>query len=209
MNQRIVNLPESYSFRAQVVKEMGMFFRNLIQPGWAVKTKIMKSILITALIICSSSMLFAQDVPAGDAARPAGKTKKQGAEKKGDGMGSAADEAVIRSILDHQTSAWNRGSLEEFMQGYWKNDSLMFIGKSGVTYGWTNTLENYRKGYPDTSAMGQLHFDIIRVRTLSKKYAEVIGRWTLKRSAGDLTGHFSLLFRKIDGEWVIVSDHSS
>jgi len=30
-----------------------------------------------------------------------------------------------------------------------------------------------------------------------------------KSAAGDVGGHYTLLFRKIKGEWVIVADHSS
>ena len=60
------------------------------------------------------------------------------------------NELAIRNILATQTAAWNRGEIDNFMNGYWENDSLMFIGKSGVTYGWTNTINNYKKGYPDT-----------------------------------------------------------
>ena len=85
----------------------------------------------------------------------------------------------------------------------------MFIGKSGVTYGWKNTLENYKKNYPDTSAMGKLSFNIITVKKLSGEYYHVVGKWHLKRTIGDLSGHYTLLFKKIKGEWVIVSDHSS
>lgn len=119
------------------------------------------------------------------------------------------DEKEIRSILATQTAAWNRGDIDQFMNGYWENDSLMFIGKSGVTYGWTNTLNNYKKGYPDTAAMGQLKFDLIQVKKLSKKYYHVTGKWFLKRSIGDVGGHYTLLFQKIYGRWVIISDHSS
>ena len=119
------------------------------------------------------------------------------------------DEKEIRSILATQTAAWNRGDIDQFMNGYWENDSLMFIGKSGVTYGWTNTLNNYKKGYPDTAAMGQLKFDLIQVKKLSKKYYHVTGKWFLKRSIGDVGGHYTLLFQKINGRWVIISDHSS
>lgn len=118
-------------------------------------------------------------------------------------------EKEIRSILATQTAAWNRGDIDQFMNGYWENDSLMFIGKSGVTYGWTNTLNNYKKGYPDVAAMGQLKFDLIQVKKLSKKYYHVTGKWFLKRSIGDLGGHYTLLFQKINGRWVIISDHSS
>ncbi len=118
-------------------------------------------------------------------------------------------ETTIRKILDEQTKSWNAGDIEGFMRGYWKNDSLMFIGKSGITYGWNNTLNNYKKGYPDTTAMGKLSFNIISVKKLSKKYYQVVGKWHLKRSIGDLAGHYTLLLKKINGEWVIVADHSS
>jgi len=125
------------------------------------------------------------------------------------GLGQAGRERTILNILDKQTRAWNRGDIESFMEGYWKSDSLMFIGKSGVTYGWTNTLNNYKKGYPDTAAMGKLNFTILSLKRLSSKYYSVVGKWHLQRTIGNLSGHFTLLFRKIKGEWVIVADHSS
>jgi ketosteroid isomerase-like protein len=119
------------------------------------------------------------------------------------------DEAAIRKLLDEQTNYWNNGDIDNFMKGYWENDSLMFIGKSGVTYGWQNTLNNYKKGYPDTAAMGKLNFTLIKVQRLSKEYYFIVGKWYLKRSIGDVSGHYNLLFRKIKGQWVIVADHSS
>ena len=121
----------------------------------------------------------------------------------------SSDEASIRKLLSEQTESWNRGDLKGFMKTYWNSDSLMFIGKSGVTYGWDNTLNNYKKGYPDTTAMGKLSFDIISVKPLSEKYYQVVGKWHLKRTIGDLSGHYTLLLEKINGVWVIVSDHSS
>lgn len=121
----------------------------------------------------------------------------------------STDEKAIRELLNGQTIAWNKGDIEGFMKGYWKNDSLMFIGKSGITYGWTNTLNNYKKGYPDTAAMGKLSFDLIMVKRIDKKYFQVVGKWHLKRTIGDLSGHYTLLLKKINGEWVIIADHSS
>lgn len=119
------------------------------------------------------------------------------------------EEAAIRRLLTLQTEAWNRGNIEGFMQTYWKSDSLMFIGSKGVVSGWQQTLDNYKKGYPDTAAMGKLFFDILEVKPLSKDYAFVVGKWMLKRSIGDVSGHYTLLLRKIRGQWVIVADHSS
>jgi ketosteroid isomerase-like protein len=118
-------------------------------------------------------------------------------------------ESEIRRLLTVQTESWNRGDVEGFMQTYWKSDSLMFIGKKGVVRGWQQTLDNYKKGYPDTAAMGKLSFDIVEVKPLSKEYAFVVGKWMLKRSIGDVGGHYTLLLRRIKGQWKIVADHSS
>ena len=119
------------------------------------------------------------------------------------------DEQEILFILKSQTTEWNRGNIDAFMEGYWKNDSLMFIGKSGVTYGYNNTLKNYKKNYPDDATMGKLNFNIIKVQPLSSDTYFVLGKWMLSRSIGNISGHYTLIFRKINQQWVIVSDHSS
>ena len=85
----------------------------------------------------------------------------------------------------------------------------MFIGKSGINWGWKETMARYKKGYPDTAAMGKLTFDILVVKKLSAEYYYVVGKWMLVRSIGDLSGYYNLLFKKISGMWVIVADHSS
>lgn len=125
------------------------------------------------------------------------------------GFAQSKDEINIREILEGQTNAWNQGNIEKFMQGYWKNDSLMFIGKTGINWGWQKTLENYKRGYPDTTAMGKLSFNIILVKKLSSEYYYVVGQWMLARSIGNLSGYYNLLFKKINGRWFIIADHSS
>jgi hypothetical protein len=119
------------------------------------------------------------------------------------------DKEAILKILDNQTKAWNRGDVDNFMVGYWNNDSLMYVGKGGITYGYTPTLENYKKKYGSKEKMGELTFNILHVKRLSPEYYQVVGKWHLKRTVGDVDGHYTLLFRKINGEWVIISDHSS
>jgi len=116
---------------------------------------------------------------------------------------------AILDVMSKQEAAWNAGNLEEFMTGYWKSDSLKFIGSSGLTYGWQQTLDRYKKSYPNQAAMGKLTFTILSVEKLSAKSAFVIGKWHLKRAEDAPNGHFTLLWKKIDGRWVIVADHSS
>ena len=120
-----------------------------------------------------------------------------------------ADEVAIRQLLAKQSAGWNRGSIDEYMKGYWQSDSLVFIGKSGPKYGYKTTLENYKKSYPDTASMGKLAFDLLQVKPLSPDYYYILGKWHLQRTVGNVEGYFTLLIRKIKNEWVIVSDHSS
>lgn len=119
------------------------------------------------------------------------------------------DRVLILKVLEDQRQAWNRGDLVEYMQGYSKSDSLLFVGKSGPKYGWETTLANYKKGYPDKKAMGLLSFDIKEVRMISADHAFVLGAWHLKRENDDPKGYFTLIMKKIRGEWKVIADHSS
>ena len=125
------------------------------------------------------------------------------------GFAQSNDQTSIRSVLNEQVAAWNSGNVDNFMKGYWNDDSLMFIGKSGVTYGWQKTLDNYKKHYPDTTAMGKLTFNLLEFKPLSSTNYFVVGKWHLERSIGNLEGYFTLLFKKISGRWLIIADHSS
>lgn len=123
---------------------------------------------------------------------------------------TAADRRNILDILKRQTEDWNAGKVDRFMNGYWQSDSLTFVGKVGITYGYNATLANYKKRYPDRASMGTLKFDILQMDFPAPNVAYVIGRWHLTRpKIGDAGGHFTLLWRKIKNRWVIVSDHSS
>jgi len=125
------------------------------------------------------------------------------------GTPSTTASSAIRKLMADQSAAWNRGSLDDFMKGYWNNDSLVFIGQAGPTYGYQQALSNYKKHYDSPDKMGQLTFTLIKIDQLSPDYCFVIGKWALKRNAGDVGGTYTLLFRKIKGSWVIIVDHTS
>ncbi len=127
----------------------------------------------------------------------------------GKSQAQSPDLQSIKEIMASQETAWNAGDLKIFMAGYWRSDSLTFIGSRGLIHGWQTTLDNYRKSYPDRETMGTLTFTLLSVEQLSPTSAYVIGKWALARTKGDLRGHFTLLWKKIDGIWVIVADHSS
>ncbi len=119
------------------------------------------------------------------------------------------DKLAIQQAMDNQEQCWSRGDLDGFMSGYWKSDSLRFMGKRGITKGWQTTLDNYKKSYPDKATMGKLQFDIVSFEPLDAKGMFVVGKWTLMREKDTLGGYYSLIWRKIDGEWKVVFDHTS
>jgi ketosteroid isomerase-like protein len=118
------------------------------------------------------------------------------------------DEKAILQVMKQQEIAWNNYDLEGFMEGYWKSDSLKFFGSRGVTHGWEQTLQRYKKGYPDQSYSGTLNFKIEQLSPIEGNSYYVMGRYFLTRDAGDAEGIFMIIFKKIDGEWKIISDTS-
>ena len=119
------------------------------------------------------------------------------------------DETIIMDKLMNQAKCWNDANIECFMEDYWKNEDLMYIGKNGVTYGWQKTLDNYKKKYPTKNEMGLLKFDVVKLERLNDGYYFMVGKWHLTRELGNTEGHFSLVWKKIENEWVIIADHSS
>lgn len=118
------------------------------------------------------------------------------------------NESTILNILNEQAKAWSDNNIEAFMEGYWKNDSLKFYGANGVTYGWQNTLDNYKKRYPSKEHMGKLNFEIKSITKISNYAYYVMGEYFLKRTIGDANGIFMIIFKKLNGEWKIVADTS-
>lgn len=115
----------------------------------------------------------------------------------------------IRTILDQQARDWNRGDIDAFMQAYWHSEDLTFSAQGRTTRGWDATRERYHRRYPDRAAMGTLTFSDLRVTPLNPDAALVLGRWHLARHEDTLGGNFSLVFRRIDGRWQIIHDHTS
>jgi ketosteroid isomerase-like protein len=115
----------------------------------------------------------------------------------------------INAMMLQTAEDWSKGDLEAFMEGYIKSDSLKFVGSNGITYGWQQTLDNYKKGYPTKDHTGTLTFNLLEFDQLAKDVFLVIGEYHLKRNVGDADGLFSIILKRIDGKWKIIADHSS
>jgi ketosteroid isomerase-like protein len=124
-------------------------------------------------------------------------------------------EDAIRTVMNTQSEAWNRGDVDGFMKYYWNDKNLTFVSKRGVSKGWQQVYDNYKKGYPNQEAMGNLRFDHLEFDKMSSTAYMVTGSWLLTyaktndNKREDVGGWFTLVFRKIKKEWLIVYDHTS
>jgi ketosteroid isomerase-like protein len=121
------------------------------------------------------------------------------------------DEEVKNQILSQMEASrqcWNKGDFEGYMQVYWQSDSLTFMGLNSLTRGWQSTLDNYKRGYPTANHRGVLDYRFEHFNQLSDDCVLVIGSFHLERSIGNAEGNFSLIWKRIDGQWRIIMDHT-
>ncbi len=119
------------------------------------------------------------------------------------------DSLKILNVLEQQRIAWNNNDINEFMNGYLKSDKLVFSGSNGPIFGWNFVKVRYLKRYSTKELMGYLSFEINDLFSLSRKVAILLGKFNLQRKNEKLSGYFTLIFKKINGNWYIVSDHTS
>jgi len=115
---------------------------------------------------------------------------------------------TIITVMTASKDAWNKGSMEDYMQVYWESDSLQFMGIRSITKGYHQTLANYKKGYPDAATRGTLTYTFHHFNQLAPDCVLVIGKFHLAREMGDAEGYFSLIWKHIDGQWKIILDHT-
>jgi ketosteroid isomerase-like protein len=117
--------------------------------------------------------------------------------------------AQIRSVLQAQQDAWNRGDIDGFMNGYARLASTVFISEDTLTRGWQTVRDRYRKKYSSRAKMGTLTFSDLEIMLLSSDSAVASGRWNLKRANDQPHGRFTLILKRLQEGWRIVGDHTS
>ena len=116
----------------------------------------------------------------------------------------------VQNVLDKQIKAWNNGSIDGFMEGYWRSDSMLFITQKGPRYGYQAVSDSYKKNYPTKEVMGKLRFEVIKIQWIDQYsgVSQVLGKWHIDDSSKPQSGYFSLIFKSINGTPKIVIDHT-
>jgi ketosteroid isomerase-like protein len=115
----------------------------------------------------------------------------------------------IRSVLQAQQDAWNRGDIDGFMNGYARSASTIFVSEDTIRRGWQTVRDRYRKKYSSRAKMGTLTFSGLETTLLSSDSAVASGRWKLKRANDQPHGRFTLILKRLPEGWRVVYDHTS
>lgn len=119
------------------------------------------------------------------------------------------DEKLILANFDQQVKCWNQGDIDCYCQGYYKSEDTRIVSTRGITNGYEAIVASYKKNWPK-ERMGKLHFDQVKMDKLSGKVYLVHGRFNLEyEQAKPLSGYFTVIMKKIKGQWLMFADHSS
>ena len=121
----------------------------------------------------------------------------------------ASTVAEIRAVLEAQATAWNRGDVDGYMNGYARGDRTTFVSGDNVARGWQTVRDKYAAKYDTREKMGTLTFSELAVELIAADAAIVTGRWQLARKEDQPHGRFTLLMRRLIEGWRVVYDHTS
>ena len=122
---------------------------------------------------------------------------------------NASEIDAIKQVLTTQQICWDNGDIDGFMLGYWNSEKFEFSWVNGTEYGWENALEKYKISYPTKESMGEFIFEILDVKLTSDTTAILDGEWELIRKNDNPKGSFTYIFKKIENNWLIISDYST
>lgn len=125
-------------------------------------------------------------------------------------MFTPSDRDAVKAVLDAQMTAWNKGDLDGYMNGYAKTEWLVFTSGGKIRNGWQATYDAFHQKYAQNpAAMGKLAFEILAIDPVGADGAVVLGNWILTNSPSDGRGVFSVVLeRRADG-WKVIHDHTS
>ena len=119
------------------------------------------------------------------------------------------DHQRIRALFESACSAWNRGDIDGYLSDYWHSDKVRWVSEGKVSYGFEAIASACKSRFDTPENMGKLAVADLEIQLLGERDALVFGSWTQTTRAASHNGVFTVHLKKIDGEWLIVSDHSS
>ena len=116
---------------------------------------------------------------------------------------------AIRDAFDSWGTAWNRGDLAGYLAGYWDSNQTRYVSNGRVIQGKTAIVETFKSLYTSPAMLGTFSVIHLELKYLSDHDALLFGLF--EHTLGDISreGAFTVHVRNFEGEWLIVSDHTS
>jgi len=120
--------------------------------------------------------------------------------------GAAAEAA--RGV-EAQVAAWNRGDLESALEAYCSEPRMTWVARSGVTHGFEEFAAGMRSDFADRGLMGRYEAELLETRSLGRRSALVVLRWSITRDGRRLMGGVSTqLWERCRGRLRITLEHA-
>ena len=116
---------------------------------------------------------------------------------------------AVRDAFEQWSTAWNNGDLEGYLAGYHDADDIRWVRDTRIVRGKTDIAAMYRSSFSTPEQMGHLALTHLEVTPVGDADAVVFG--TIEYTVNDQrsTAAFTAHLRKIDGAWLILSDHTA
>jgi uncharacterized protein (TIGR02246 family) len=116
----------------------------------------------------------------------------------------------IRAMLTHSAAAWNAGDLDGFLADYADDTTTSFMADGGPRYGFDWIRSNYAPRFAADAVRDSLRFENVHARALGPDHAMATARFVLFRDdSTTASGPFTLVLRRLNGQWKIIHDHTS
>ncbi|MER2996069.1 YybH family protein [Pontibacter populi] len=146
----------------------------------------LKLLYLTLLTMATATILSSFTMPKGDAVQE------------------------VKQALEGQISAWNKGDLETAMTFYWNSPEMLWISKAGTEKGYQEVYDMFLQDFTDRSKMGVYSYEPLHIEQVSKEAVYFVFRWKIELDGKRLMGGVSSqVWKKLNGRWVVTSEHAS
>jgi hypothetical protein len=171
-----------------------------------VTKKLLRSLLLGTLCSFPVTALFAQNAPTYgtwgfDSIKP---SATQSAPQL-----DPSDYQQIYTLLINMGDRWNAHDIDGYLAPCWKSPDLLVVIEGEQLKGWADVNATYHRGYPNRDEMGSVVYDRVQIQLVSPDVAVGLDWWTVFQKKGKTLGTSTMVFRKINDNWVIVVMHSS
>jgi uncharacterized protein (TIGR02246 family) len=118
------------------------------------------------------------------------------------------DNQRIIALFESSCAAWNRGDIDGYLAAYWHSDKVRWVSEGRVSYGFETIAATYKSRFNTVENLGKLEVTNLEIQLLGESDALVFGNWSQTTHTTTQHGVFTVHAKKINSEWLIVSDHS-